>query len=270
MKIGPEVKRVKDGLRVAVAGRPYVYHADHLLVPESMIVELPKKVSHEEGCFAGQGAQSLHLLRKSGIQIGEVAVVISGGLEGLIFSQILKSTGALPIYVDDSEFRRKKARAIGIHHVFQPTEAELVREVGALTEGNGADYLFLMDEFLEGDVSRFAKLLCYGGTTVIGVPLRVSLDVDSFYEREIRVISGWGGGPGWGDRSMEGFSSQDYKQVARWNFRENMQCFCELLAERKVQLAPLITDRFPFDRAPILYDKASQHFDSVLGGVLTV
>jgi threonine dehydrogenase-like Zn-dependent dehydrogenase len=52
--------------------------------------------------------------------------------------------------------------------------------------------------------------------------------------------------------------------------RENMVYFMTLLAERKVQISPLIAERAPLERAPALYDKVRRTPDALFGAVLTL
>src|SRR5690606_30503886 len=95
--VGDEVEGLKAGLRVAAFGSPYVYHAAQLSVPANMVVELPKKVNHEEGAFAGQGAMALHWYRETGASIGDVVVIFGAGMGGILAAQIARAGGAVAV-----------------------------------------------------------------------------------------------------------------------------------------------------------------------------
>ncbi|MEO8377191.1 MAG: zinc-binding dehydrogenase [Candidatus Sumerlaeota bacterium] len=254
MSVGSAVKGVKEGIRVAVSGSRYVYHAGQVVVPEELVVELPKKVNHEEGAFTGMGAAALHLVRAGRVQLGEVVLVIGADLRGLIVAQLVRAAGAIPVLIDESDFRLAKVHPLGVSNTFTPDSADLVRAVDSLTEGQGAgSALITRSNDLIGFESAI-KLLRPRGTAVLGEYLGANIDVDRVREKSITLLTAEGGGA----------------EDSRWSERENMNCFCNLLADRKVQISPLITDRVPLERAPTIYEKAQRNRDAVVACVLTV
>lgn len=269
MAVGEGVHRIKDGVRVAVAGAPYVYHGAQLVVPENLVVELPKKVNHEEGAFAGMGARALHLVRTAGIQLGEVVVVMGGELLGLMAAEMVRATGGHPIVVEESDFRRKRAGTLGLVDVYTRGDAELVRAVDRVSGGDGADALLLTRYGGGEDFEAGEKLLGDGGRVVLGVPLGRGVELDALRRKDAVIRSALAGGPGAGDRVFEVAGAGYPRTIARWTERANMDCFCRLVADRKVQVSPLITDRMPIDRAPAIYEKARVQRDNVLAGVIT-
>lgn len=270
IEVGPDVRRLKSGLRVAVTGAPYVFHATQLTVPENLVAELPKKVNHEEGSFAGQGAEALHLVRTARVQLGETVLIFGAELLGLMAAQVVRAAGATPILVDDSEFRLNKIRTLGVTHALEPNEEQLIRLVDAQTEGLGVDSAMIVRPN-DADAFRLAMaLLRPGGVLVLAAPLRKSVPIDALREKKIVVTSTSDGGPGAGDRDYELGANGYPRELVRWTLRDNLACFCGLLAERKVQITPLVSDRIPLERAPLVYEKAARSRDSVLGAVLTV
>lgn len=270
IEVGPGVRTLKSGIRVAVTGTPYVYHAGQLVVPENLVVELPKKVNHEEGAFAGQGASALHLVRTAGVQLGEVVLILGADLLGLLTAQLVRAAGAIPILVDDSDFRLGKTKTIGIQHAFLPDDEQLIRTIDGLTAGHGVDSALLTRS---GDLPAWkmaTQLLRVGGTMALGTALNDMVPIHLLREKNLALRTAIGGGPGAGDRDLELFGAGYPRAIARWTERDNMDCFCHLLADRKVQVSPLVTDRIPIERATVAYEKASRGRDSVLGVVLTV
>lgn len=269
VEIGAGVESLKVGLRVAVTGTPYVYHGAQLVVPENLVVELPKKVNHEEGAYAGLGARAMHLLRCARVSLGESAVVFGADLMGLALLQLLRAAGVSAMIVDDSEFRLNKARTLGFPHVYAKDDEELVRCVDEMSGGHGLDHAFLTRS---GDLESYVgavALVRDGGSIVQGVALGGAVPVDQLRNKQIRLIPAMGNGAGSGDRDYELGGAGYPRSSIRWTERDNMACFCDLLADRKVQLSPLVTDRIPIDRAPLAYEKAARGRDAVLGVVLT-
>ncbi len=270
LAVGGNVKTLKTGLRVAVTGAPYVYHAGMLVVPENLAVELPKKVNHEEGSYVGLGAAALHMMRTGDIRLGEVVMIFGADMLGILAAQVVRAAGATPVLVDESDFRLTKAKALGIHHIYSPRDEALVTAIDQMTQGYGVDCSILTRKGRVEDYELAAALLRHGGKMVLGSALGASVPVDILREKEVALLSAVGGGAGSGDRDFEVMSAGYPRSLARWTERDNMGCFSNLLAERKVQIAPLITDRIPAERAPTLYEKAGRGRDSVLGVVLTL
>lgn len=269
MEVGEDVRSLKAGLRVGVTGAPYVYHGGYLVVPENLAIELPKKVNHEEGAFSGLGAIALHLLRTGNVQLGETVLVFGADMLGLLASQLVRAAGATPILIDDSEFRLNRARTLGIAHAFLPNDDQIVRNVESLTEGQGADVALLTRSADEVACPLAAQFLRPGGIIIAGVSIGASLPVDDLRAKALQLRTAFGGGTGAGDAEFERRSASFPRSLTRWTEKENMACFANLLAERKVQVSPLITDRIPIERASAIYEKAARGRDAVLGAVLT-
>jgi len=269
LEVGAGVESLKAGLRVAVYGLPYVYHASQLVVPENLVVELPKKVNHEEGAFAGQGAIALNLLRHADLRLGETMLVFGADLVGMLLAQLVRAAGGTPILVDESDYRLTKAKAVGINHTHLRIDDQLVQTVASLTDGQGVDSAVLCRRDQPGALKAAQEMVRLGGAVVMGASIREAADLSGLREKEARLVSAAGGGPGAGDPHFERGSMYP-RPIARWTIRDNMACFAAQLAERKVQVSPLVTDRVPLDRSQMAYEKAARGRDAVLGVVLTV
>ncbi len=261
LSIGPMVSTLKAGVRVAVTGRPFVYHAGMLVVPEQLVVELPKKVNQEEGAFTGIGAHALNLFRSAGMQLGETALIFGADLLGFLIAQIARSAGVIPILVEASDFRLKKAATLGIPHNLQPDPELVIRTVDTETDGLGADAAFITRP---DDIQSFnaaAKLLRPGGTIVLCAEMYQPVRLDEVTAKGLHITTAKDAAP---------LDSTSPGREIRWTHRDNMGCFCQLLAERRVQVSPLVTDRSPIDRAPTAYEKARRNPDGAIGMVFTI
>ncbi|MDX2177352.1 MAG: zinc-binding alcohol dehydrogenase [Candidatus Sumerlaeia bacterium] len=268
---GQGVKRLRAGLRVAAYGVPYVYHAERLVVPQNLVVELPKKVNHEEGAFVGQGAIAVNMLRRSGLQLGETAIVFGAELLGLLACQVLKAAGVHALLIDPSELRLNKARSIGVSSCLRPDDPDaVVRAVEAMTDGLGADAAFLTRPGDALSLRAAAELLRPRGRIVLGAqPGRAELPA-RVAEKQLALEIADDPGPGRGLAAFERHGLEFPREFVRWNERDNMACFAALLGERKVQITPLVTDRVPVERAGSLYEKAMRGADQILAAVLTM
>jgi NADPH:quinone reductase-like Zn-dependent oxidoreductase len=261
---------LKEGLRVAAFGNPYVYHATQLSVPANLVVELPKKVNHEEGAFAGQGALALQCLRACGLQIGETLLVFGGGMLGQMIAQLARAAGITPILVDESDHRLTRARNVGVTHAVLPEKEALVREVDRVTRGLGADGAIITPD-AEPTAGHWAVLLLrWRGKLVVHGSAADRLSARALEEKELTLSAVRSAGAGHGDPGYERGTVEYPRQEVRWTVRDNMLVFLDLLAERKVQVSPLVSDRMPLERAPRLYEKIMRAPQTVIGATLTV
>ncbi len=267
---GSRVRDLKVGLRVAAFGYPYVYHATHLSVPSNLVAELPKKVNQEEGAFTGLGAAAVHMVRETGCSFGESVLFFGAGMMGIVSAQVARAAGLTALLVDEADTRLTRARNVGLNHIGTIDRDSLVKEVNVLTNGAGADAAVITADAPGASLALAALLLRPGGRIrispgyTLGAPTRQAIAK----ELEWRVVQG--AGAGHGDTQYEQGITDYPRQHVRWTMRENMLYFMTLLAERKVQISPLIAERAPLERAPALYDKVRRAPDALFGAVLTL
>src|SRR5581483_1210362 len=108
------------------------------------------------------------------------------------------------------------------------------------------------------------------GTVVAVGTVGMNIQRKLYYEKELDFRVSRSYGPGRYDADYEE-KSRDYPiGFVRWTETRNMEAFLNLLAERKLDLATLITHTFPIDRARAAYDlitgRAGEPF---LGVVIT-
>jgi len=87
-------------------------------------------------------------------------------------------------------------------------------------------------------------------TGVVGL----NLPNKTYYEKELTFMKSRSYGPGRYDPAYEE-AGQDYPiGYVRWTEGRNLEAFVELLADRQVDVQPLITHRYPIDQAPQAYE----------------
>jgi len=269
-EVGRDVRTLKAGLRVAAFGAPYVYHAARLSVPANLVVELPKKVNHEEGAFAGQGAYATHLFRMSEARLGETALIFGAGMTGILAAQVAKAAGVSPILVDTVEHRLSKGRNAGVANACLEDEDALSREVTELTGGKGADAAIVTPDAGDNALRLAVRMLRPRGRIVTATANWHAFSAQVFVEKQLELRAVNVAGPGHGDPVFERDGVRYPEGLVRWTLRENMEVFLGLLAERRAQVSPLVGERIPLERAVTLYEKIQRTRQTVLGAVLTV
>ena len=165
--------------------------AEFFSVPESNIYILPDSMPFEDAPLIEHTSCVLHSVEKSGLELGDTAVVMGTGLVGNIFIQMVKARGAaVVIAVDVSEKKLKKAKEMGADHAVNAAQGDVAAAVLKLTEGRGADVIFDtagVPAALEGTVKYAAK----GASIIIFAthPKEATVRINPFelLEREICI-----------------------------------------------------------------------------------
>ena len=267
--VGKGVADLPPGTAVACAGAGYACHAERIAVPRLLVAPVPAGVSLEEAAFATLGAIALQGVRRSGIAVGEWAVVLGLGLVGTLTAQILRAAGAVVLGFDADRERAARARALGIT-AFDLAARDPRDEVPRATGGLLADAVLVCAASESSEVTNLGLRLARkkGRVVLVGA---TGLDVDRalLYEKELDLLMSTSYGPGRYDPVYEE-QGHDYPPAyVRWTEQRNLQAFLRLVQEGSVQVRPLIDAVLPLPDAPAAYERiASSEGPRPLGVLL--
>lgn len=167
------------------AMREYVTH------PEELCFKLPDNVSTLEGALVEPLAVGMNSVIRSGIHVGESAVVLGTGCIGLVTIMALKAAGVTDITaVDLFDIRLEKALEVGATRTINTKDKDTVAEVLKLYEGTGPDYVF------ETAGSRFtaeaAVYICKKGGTIMlvgNVIGETSMNLQRMCDKELTILT---------------------------------------------------------------------------------
>lgn len=232
-------------------------HQTEYVVPASMLVRLPDGVGVEAGLFIANLETAVNAMLDAGPRLGERVLILGQGVVGLLLTQLARRVGAsLVVAADPWPARREQSEKAGAHVTLAPDNhlPEIVRE---LTGGDGVDVV------LEASGSPIAlgqavECAAFQATVVVvswyGVkPTTVPLG-GAFHRQRLRIVSSQ-------------VSSLDPALRSRWNRARRMALALDLLPS--LRLAPLITHRIPFDRAPEAYALVDLHPEQTVQVILT-
>ncbi len=135
--VGPGVKDLKKGDRVAYTGLPGSY-CEARIVPADRMVKVPKGISDEQAASMMLKGMTVHYLIFSTYKVKKGDTVLwhaaAGGV-GLIAGQWLKKLGVTAIGTVGSEEKAKLARAHGYKHVINYSSENFVERVKEITKG---------------------------------------------------------------------------------------------------------------------------------------
>lgn len=269
VEAGKNIQHLSVGDRVACIGGGVASHAEYITVPSNLCAKIPEGLENEAAAFGMLGIIAMHAIRCAELNPGERVAVVGLGLLGLIQVQILQSYGYQVVATDLDESKRNLCQELGIRHCPLPGEG-FVEACDRLSGGIGMDAVILgvatkSDQPIH-DAVRIAR---FRGRIVLMGVADVHPHRNDLWDKEVSVVVSKAGGPGIGDVNYE-MKGIDYPPAyVRWTEKRNLEEFLRLLAEKKVQIEPLITHRQPFETALALYeDLLSNKAGSAIGVVL--
>ncbi|RJE87456.1 NAD(P)-dependent alcohol dehydrogenase [Paenibacillus sp. 1011MAR3C5] len=222
--------------------------AEYIAHPADLCFKLPDNVSTMEGAMMEPLAVGMHAALQSGAQVGASAVILGAGAIGLLTMLSLKSMGVHDITVVDLvQNRLDKAKQLGCAHTVNASEINAIDTVMALTNGEGADYVF-ETAGSEATILQSAKLTKRGGTIVlVGYTSsgKAQMHVNHIVDNEMTI-----------------------KTVFR--YRNIYPKAIEAVSKGIIPLKDIVSDVFEFDRIQEGMERAIQHKDKVTKCVIRI
>ncbi len=170
--------------------------AEYVIVDESQVIRIPADMPMDRaallacGVITGFGS----VVNRARVEPNSSVVVIGTGGIGLNAIQGAFFVGANPIIaVDVVDSKLEAARAFGATHTINSKKEDPVKVVKQLTDGRGADYIFVAVGSNSALVQGFWMSGPRGMTVIIGLPsmseATLSLPIHAFVKDE-RVIAG--------------------------------------------------------------------------------
>lgn len=257
--LGEGITDLRPGDRVSCAGAGFAVHAEMASIPRLLVARIPSRpsgdeVSFDEAAFATLGAVALHGIRTAEAQLGDLVAVIGLGLLGQLTVQLLRAAGCRVLGMDLNPARCELAHQFGAHAVSSSGSAfrDLCLE---MSNGLGVDCVLITAETASSEPVNLAGAIARDRAIITAVGT-VGIDIErkAYYEKELDFRISRSYGPGRYDAAYEQ-KGRDYPiGYVRWTETRNMDSFLQLLAEQKVDVASLITHRFPIERARSAYD----------------
>jgi len=210
--------------------------AEQVKLPAHLLHRVPDKVTFEEAALSEPLAVAVHAVaHRCGIESGDTVVVFGPGTIGLLAAQVARAEGAREVLLAgtnrDQPVRLKCAEALDIETVDVESE-DVTERVMSMTDGLGADVAVEASGSPLAIASALRLLRKAGRLAVVGITGRheVSVNWDGMVSKAVSVL------------------------FAYSSLRADWEKGLQLLAESKVQAAPLITHRFRVEQWKEAFD----------------
>ncbi len=201
--------------------------------PGMFVFKLPENVGFDEGALVEPLAVGLHAARKAQIKPGDLALVIGAGMIGLVTAMAAIAGGCGKVIITDIvQEKLDLASYFGMMSV-NVTREDLNEIVSKVTNGWGTDIVFEASGS-EDAVLKVFEPLCPGGRVVfIGMPTHpVPMDIVSAQVKEARI-----------------------ETIFRYAHVYPRALL--LMESGRVNLKPLITDRYRFEESIEAFEYAA-------------
>lgn len=197
-------------------------YADFVTVDAMTLYPMPDNMGMEEGISACNVGIGVEAIRRARIKPGDGVLILGVGLLGLITLQLAKISGSGRTMAVGRGHRLKMADELGADIIVDRTNSDVVEQVKALTNGEGADVV-IECAGTPGAVQDALNCVRRGGRVVlVGISGAegVSLNTDRVVLDEIEVI---------GSRGAPNALAQSI----------------QLIASDRINVKPLITHQLP-------------------------
>jgi len=273
IETGSRVQRVKKGDRIAIepampcwkcdqclAGRPHTCRtlkflgcpgqadgclSEYIVMPETSCFPIPDRMTYDEAALSEPLAIGLYAVNSSLVSKNAKAGILGYGPIGMSVHLAMIARGVSEVYVTDKvDERLKMALKNNAAYTGHPEKSDIVKEIIEREPGM-LDIVFECCGQQEA-VDQAIDLLKPGGKLmIIGIPEfdRWSLPVDKMRRKEITI-----------------------QNVRRQN--ETLDETLEMIAESRINVAPMATHRFPFKEAKAAFDLVSGYKDGVMKAMI--
>lgn len=258
IEVGNAVTNFKVGERVASAQG----HTSHFVTAPSRLLKVASdEVPSEEAVFFNLGAIALQGIRKARIELGEATLVLGQGLIGLLSVQLSKLSGALPVIAADlTDSRLELAKSIGADATLNPEDTDFAEQLNAVTKGHGPVVVIEATGHPDA-VSTALDVAGWGARVVLLASTRGETPKVNFYRdvhRKGLILYG----------AHNAVRPRQESSPNYWTLKDDSRLLLTLIAEKRFDVAPLISHRVPGEEAPKAYQLLMEWNPGLLGVVL--
>ena len=256
VELGAGVTSLKPGDRVASRS----HHASHVVAKAASCHLLPDSLSDEQATFFQLLAIALQGVRKTRLEVGEGCAVLGVGLVGQLALQAARIAGALPtVAVDRDDGRLQQAERVGADYCLHAYDApDRIRRLLDLEAGAP---VVIEATGNPAALKSACQIAAPGGRIALLGSTRGAAESFDFYrlahKRGITLIGA--------------HISTTYRAAAApgwWTQHDEQRTALRLLGANRLDVAPLITHRYPSEEAAAAYNLLTRWDTGAIGMVI--
>jgi len=219
--------------------------SEYVSVNASLVYRKDENLSFEEACLIEPLSISIHAVKKIGVGIGDVVIIMGAGSTGLLTLQVAKRSGASVLVVDNVMDRLHLSADLDADYVVNPSANDANELAMALTKGAGSAYVLECT----GDPTYLEKAfdyVCPGGTVAMLEPLGnkpVQLPITKITMNGIRLM---------------GFTT----------YFGEFSMAIDLINSGAISLSSIISHTFSFSKISEAFKKLSQGQEDIIKAVV--
>jgi predicted dehydrogenase len=197
------------------------------------------------------GLQGIRLVQPT---LGETVVVTGLGLIGLMTVQLLRAQGCRVLGLDFDADKLALARRFGAEVVDLSAGQDPVSAAMTYSRGRGVDAVLITAATKSSEPVHQAAQMCRrrGRIVLVGVT-GLELSRADFYEKELSFQVSCSYGPGRYDPNYEERGVDYPVGFVRWTEQRNFEAVLDMMADGRLDVAPLISHRFDIEDAEKAY-----------------
>jgi predicted dehydrogenase/threonine dehydrogenase-like Zn-dependent dehydrogenase len=259
VEVGEGIDDLRPGDRVACAGAQSAHHAEYISVPRNLAVPVPEGLDLALASTVTLGAIALQGVRRAAPTLGESFVVVGLGILGQLTVQLLRANGCRVIGSDPDASRVQQALAMGMELGIAAEGARDVEQVARLTGGIGADGVIITAATPSDEVLSTAFRMCRRkGRVVLVGDVGLNINRADIYTRELDFLVSTSYGPGRYDERYEEHGMDYPVGYVRWTENRNLSEYLRLMADGRIDVAPMVEATYPVADAPAAYARLEQ------------
>ncbi len=219
----------------------------YIVSPEHLVHLLPDAIDDDEAALLDPLCVGVHAVRKAGVQAGDRVAILGAGSIGLSTLLLARATGADAYITDVRTTNLEIAKALGAKETFNVARAEESERLEALATDLPLDTVFITAG-IENEVPRAVKMVGRGGQVVVIAHFprpNIAVDMFTLLTQEKRI------------QGSITYTSLDLERGIR------------LLAERRVDVRPLISERRDLEEIQRCFERLSAGEEGLVKILLT-
>lgn len=254
--VGEGVESHKVGDRVLIN---WGGHRSYFIKRAESVIKIEHDaVDQLDAAFTPIAAMGLLGVRKLRLEVGESVMVAGLGLLGVFALQFARLSGAIPLLAADFDpVRRKLAETLGADQVFSPDEDNYVARVREAAGKTGVNGIVEVT----GSAVALKQALEYvaweGRIALLGCTRVSDVGIDFYQYVHRRGVSLIG--------SHTFCRGGKESRPGGWTEHDDYIAILKLLAARRIQVRPIISEVVSADEAPHVYSRLAEMKNPPLG-----